>query len=275
MSCARNLLSRGEEVVFESRQHWFAVLARTWVWIAVAILALAFLIFLSTGAEPFVNDGVDGVATIVALIGLLAALGWIGFIVWDWRNQEWLITTRRVVRAEGILNKSMSDSSLEKINDARLIQSWVGRIFNYGTLDILTAAEEVGGSSVADFPMIADPVQFKVAMLNQKELLERPDLAPPRAQRPAPAPEMQRAAPMPPRAGSDRVSEVHERGGADAPPAPPPLPPAPAPTGPDQAPASPADKLTATLESLAGLRDRGLITPEEYDAKKRELLERM
>ena len=38
---------------------------------------------------------------------------------------------------------------------------------------------------------------------------------------------------------------------------------------------SPADELGATLESLAGLRDKGLITPEEYEAKKRDLLERM
>jgi hypothetical protein len=33
--------------------------------------------------------------------------------------------------------------------------------------------------------------------------------------------------------------------------------------------------VAATLERLAGLRDKGLITPEEYEAKKRELLERM
>jgi hypothetical protein len=30
-----------------------------------------------------------------------------------------------------------------------------------------------------------------------------------------------------------------------------------------------------TLERLAGLRDKGLITPEEYDAKKAQILERM
>jgi hypothetical protein len=36
-----------------------------------------------------------------------------------------------------------------------------------------------------------------------------------------------------------------------------------------------ADDATATLERLASLRDRGLITAEEYDAKKRELLERI
>jgi hypothetical protein len=53
---------------------------------------------------------------------------------------------------------------------------------------------------------------------------------------------------------------------------------APAPAAP--APAAPAsgasaDELASTLERLAGLRDKGLITPEEYEAKKRELLERM
>ena len=48
--------------------------------------------------------------------------------------------------------------------------------------------------------------------------------------------------------------------------------PAPAPTPP---PPSVADDPTATLERLAALRDRGLITADEYDAKKREILERI
>ena len=49
MSYARNLLSRGEEVVYESRQHWFAVVARTIIWILIAIVAMAIVIFLVTG----------------------------------------------------------------------------------------------------------------------------------------------------------------------------------------------------------------------------------
>lgn len=265
MSYARNLLSRGEEVVYESRQHWFAVIARTWVWIVIGIIALAVVIFLSGGPEPIVNDGVDQVLTIAAVVALIGAVAWVAFVLWDWRNQEWLITTRRVIRAEGVLNKSMSDSSLEKINDARLDQSVFGRIFGYGTLDILTAAEEVGGSSVADFPMIADPIEFKKSMLDQKEMLERPDLARPRYQRPDQAPELHRADPMPPRAGSDRVA-IHADD-VEAAPAPP------APAAPE--PRNAADDLGATLERLAGLRDKGLITPEEYEAKKRDLLERM
>ena len=267
MSYARNLLSRGEEVVYESRQHWFAVVARTWLWIVLAVIALAIVIFLMANGQ-IGSPEIDGILTIVTIVLLIASLGYIGFVIWDWRNQEWLITTRRVIRAEGVLNKQMADSSLEKINDARLDQSVFGRIFGYGTLDILTAAEEVGGANVADFPMIADPIDFKRAMLDQKEMLERPDLARPRSQRQEPMPAMQRADPMPPRAGSDRVAVHHERDEIDHEPEPAP--------GPEPvAQRSAADELGQTLERLAGLRDKGLITPEEYDAKKRELLERM
>ena len=271
MSYARNLLSRGEEVVYESRQHWFAVIARTWIWILVAIVSLAVVLWVgSSGAQVLDNPEIDTVVSLIALAAMIGAMAWIGFVLWDWRNQEWLITTRRVIRAEGVLNKSVSDSSLEKINDARLDQSVFGRIFGFGTLDILTAAEEMNqGSNVADFPMIADPVDFKKAMFDQKQMIENPDLARPRYQRSEAPPSMQRAEPMPPRAGTDRVS-VHADDAIPAAASPAAVAPPPA-----AEPRSAADELGATLERLAGLRDKGLITPEEYEAKKRDLLERM
>lgn len=267
MSYVENHLSRNEEIVFRSRQHWFAVIARTWVWIVAAIIALALTIWINSNPPVFGNDGVDGILTVIVFVAFLAAIGYIGFVLWDWHNQEWVITTQRVIRAEGVLNKSVSDSNLEKINDARLDQSMFGRLFGFGTLDILTAAEEAGGTNVADFPMISDPVTFKKAMFDQKQAVERPDLAPPRYQRAAPLPPMEPAEPMPPRAGSDRVT-VAPAEGAAAPAAAAPPPPAPAAR-------SSAEELSAALESLAGLRDKGLITAEEYEAKKRDLLERM
>jgi len=259
MSYARNLLSRGEEVVFESRQHWFAVVARTWPFIIGAILAFAVLIW-STTSE---SNTILAILQIVSLVALLAALAQISLKVWAWRNQEYLVTTRRVIKAEGIFNKNMGDSSLEKVNDAHLSQSLLGRIFNFGTLDILTAAEEAETAMLNDFEMLADPVDFKIAMLNAKEQLENPDRAPAPRQRPEALPQMQRSAPMPPRAGTDRVSEVR------------PAPAAAPPIASGTSSSSAADDLAVTLERLAGLRDKGLITPEEYESKKRELLGRM
>jgi uncharacterized membrane protein YdbT with pleckstrin-like domain len=265
MSYVQNHLSRNEEIVYRSRQHWFAVIARSWIWIVVAIVALALTIFISSNDPVFGNDGFDGILTVIVFAALLGAVAFIGFVLWDWKNQEWIITTQRVIRAEGVLNKSVSDSNLEKINDAKLDQSFFGRIFGFGTLDILTAAEEAGGTNVADFPMIAEPVAFKKAMFDQKQAMERPDLAPPRYQRAAAPPAMERAEPMPPRAGSDQVVVSPSEAVAAAVPA----------AEPRAVPRSAADELGSALESLAGLRDKGLITPEEYEAKKRDLLERM
>jgi hypothetical protein len=278
MSYARNLLSRGEEIVFETRQHWFAVFAQVWLFVVLAVLAFAVLVWQSTSAAWSGRE----ILQIVAIVVLLGSLARIGLVIWSWLNQEYLVTTRRIIKAEGVLNKTMGDSSLEKINDAHLTQSWAGRIFGYGHLDIMTASDEPG--AIEDFPMMAEAVQFKIAMMNQKELLERPDLARPAVQRPTPAPPMQRAEALPPRAGSDRVQVAQpavspgasvgsERASDSAPN----LPASDAALAghPSSAPQSASAELAATLERLAGLRDRGLITPEEFEAKKRDILERM
>ncbi len=271
MSYVENHLSRNEQIVYRSRQHWFAVIARSWVWIAVALLALAIALWIGTNQPVLDNEALDGILTVIAVVGLVGAVGYIGFVLWDWHNQEWIITTQRVIRAEGVLNKSVSDSNLEKINDARLDQSMFGRLFGFGTLDILTAAEEAGGTNIADFPMIAEPVAFKKAMFDQKQALERPELAQPRYQRAAPQPAMERAEPMAPRAGSDQVAIASDSMATVPAPGPAAVPSPPS----AAAPRSPADELGATLESLAALRDKGLITPEEYEAKKSDLLGRM
>lgn len=265
MSYASRLLSRGEEIVFETRQHWFSVFAKTWIWLILLILGAALLIWVNTG-----GSGLEEPSSTILLVGsivlIAVSLIRIGLTVWAWQNQEFLVTTRRIIRCEGIFNKEMSDSSLEKVNDARLSQSIFGRIFDFGTLDILTAADEE--STIADFPMMADPVKFKVAMLNQKEMMERPDLAPARREQGAPSyPPMQRVPPEPPRAGSTSVRPVEETGDLAAP-----VPAEPAPAAPAQAT---GEDLGTTLQRLADLRDKGLITPEEYESKKQQLLERL
>jgi hypothetical protein len=261
MSYARGLLSRGEEVVYESRMHWLGIVAQTWIWLVAGVLALAVLIW--QGAQDPWN--LRDLLTIAAGLVLIAAVVRIAWIMLVWQNEEYLVTTRRIIKAHGVLNKHMADSNLEKVNDAVLTQSVFGRIFGYGTLDILTAAEEQGEERLADFPMMADPVPFKKAMLDQKELLERPDLAQPRWQRAPAMPQMQVAEPMPPRAGSDRVHEV--RPDAPAPASAPPT---------HESPAqATAQNVADTLERLGTLRDKGLITPEEFELKKQQLLERM
>ena len=75
------------------------------------------------------------------------------------------MTNRRVMKVEGMFNKNVADSSLEKVNDVVMAQSWLGRLLNYGNVDIITGSD-VG---INHFEHIAGPVAFKREMLNQKE----------------------------------------------------------------------------------------------------------
>ena len=70
---------------------------------------------------------------------------------------------------EGVVNKRVVDSSLEKINDAVLTQSIFGRWLGFGDLKVLTASE----AAISEFKMIRRPIQFKKAMLDAKYEYER------------------------------------------------------------------------------------------------------
>ncbi|MEN6300163.1 MAG: PH domain-containing protein, partial [Anaerolineaceae bacterium] len=94
------------------------------------------------------------------------------FDIFKWLNHQYIITNRRVIQVSGIFNKSVTDSSLEKVNDVHMDQSFLGRIFDYGDVEILTASE----LGVNQFKRIAKPVEFKTAMLNAKESLEHGDV---------------------------------------------------------------------------------------------------
>jgi uncharacterized membrane protein YdbT with pleckstrin-like domain len=85
-----------------------------------------------------------------------------------WRNHKYLVTNRRVIQVFGVFNKNITDSSLEKVNDVRMEQSYAGRVFNFGDIEILTASE----LGVNRFTFIGNPVEFKTAMLNAKFALE-------------------------------------------------------------------------------------------------------
>jgi uncharacterized membrane protein YdbT with pleckstrin-like domain len=111
------------------------------------------------------------VQLILGLLAVLAVLPFIHFIIrfLNWHNDQFLVTTRRVMEVHGVMNKRVSDSSLEKVNDVVLEQSILGRFLNYGTVAIITGSD-IG---VNYFKQITQPVRFKVEMLNQKEDLNK------------------------------------------------------------------------------------------------------
>jgi len=246
MSYADTLLVSGERIVRRERQHPFVLVWSARLAVIGLVFALILLILRAIMSADLANGFVGqaaGILTLLLVIGGLLSLAWTAL---RYRSQEYVVTSRRIIHTEGVFNKKATDSSLEKINDAVLTQSIWGRMFGFGDLDVLTASEE----GIEKLRMIIDAIGFKKSMLEAKHELEleltRPVMPPLRST-------------TPPTASS-----------ADAPTGPVPTP------APEPAPAlMSADDVTKALSGLADLRDRGAVTPEEYEAKKAELLARL
>lgn len=188
------------------------------------------------------------VSLIMLLSPQLRLVGWIAIVIavvptvelvrisLDWLNERYIITNRRVIEVRGIINKHVRDSALEKVNDVDMNQSIVGRLLGYGTVQIITGSD-IG---VNMFRRISNPVRFKREMLNAKEKLhEVPAVAEP--EKPA------------------KSGPQGEAGKTSIP-------------APDSAAAANIPNL---IVELAELRQQGLLSEEEFQAKKKELLDRL
>ena len=227
MAYIDELLSRDEQVLYEGRQHTFVLIGN----ILTEMFLIAILIAAGVASQRYLtNVSVAGqpggtvvllVCAVISLFVLISAL----FDYMRWNNEQYVVTDQRVIQLRGIFNKEVIDSSLDKINDVELRQSWLGRLFDFGTIEILTASD-VG---INEMRRIGRPLDFKRAMLEAKH------------------------------------NYAHGYGYLD---------PQAVAAYTQPQPAGPGD-LQQTLQKLADLRDQGLLSQAEFDAKKRELLSRI
>lgn len=162
-----NMLGEQERILLSSRQHWF-ILASS-IFFEITVILIVF------GGTITAANFSPGQVLLIAIVGFLLLLIPIASMIHDilvWTNHQYIVTNWRVLQISGILNKDVIDSSLEKVNDVKMTQSFFGRIFGYGDVEILTASE----LGVNAFKRIEDPVHFKTAMLNAKGSLERREI---------------------------------------------------------------------------------------------------
>ena len=237
MSYTESLLASGERVVKTAHQHWFILVWRArWAVLGLVIaLLLTVLRMINTDTSGILWTILGWASLILVVIGALMLL----WGVLRYRAEEYVISSRRLIHVEGVINKKASDSSLEKINDAILVESVFGRMFGFGNLEVLTASE----SGIEKLQMLRDAKDFKKAMLEAKHELEieitRPTMAPIRAAEPVAAAPVAPPAPV-------ATPEIDT-----------------------------ADEVASALARLGDLRDKGIISPEEFEAKKTELLGRL
>jgi uncharacterized membrane protein YdbT with pleckstrin-like domain len=162
-SYIENLLGDQERIIHVTRQHW-SMLVKS---IVLEIL-LIFIIIAIAIVTTFFFSQYNWLIAITGAVVLLIPLATMIRDVLDWSNRRYIVTNRRVIQISGVFSKDVTDSSLEKVNDVKLDQSFLGRLFDYGDIEILTASEL--GANL--FKRIGEPIRFKTAMINAKEQLE-------------------------------------------------------------------------------------------------------
>lgn len=142
----RTELKKDEKILIVIRQHWVKLLLPVFIW----LLAASLLIWLE-GTTGFI------ITLVAALYPMYEYL--------NWKNNLWCVTNLRVVDETGFFSRYSKESPLDKINNVEYDQSFWGRLFGYGNVDIQTAAE-MGETT---YEWIHDPRLLKDTITHAQE----------------------------------------------------------------------------------------------------------
>lgn len=141
MSYLQQSLAPGETIVATFRLHW-SMWVRFWVVIALGLVAAAALLVAQ----------VAWAALAAAIIAILIA----GY-QWLWLSAiEQGVTNRRVVRKIGIVSRTTTELRLASIETVDLRQTFWGRVFGYGNVEITGR-----GETAMLLDRIARPIEVK------------------------------------------------------------------------------------------------------------------
>ena len=156
MGYVAQLLAHSEHIRNIHRGHWITLLTTIVVDVAVSIVILGLSVAGILVSPPWTWFG---------LLLLLVPVGHLALRIWDWWNRQYIVTNRRIMYVVGTVNKRVSDTFLEKINDVVMEQSALGRLLDFGDIEIISGSE----SGIDVFTRIAHPIAFKKALLASTE----------------------------------------------------------------------------------------------------------
>ena len=226
MSYSSKLFSTNEDVLRVAKRHILFVLLHTAPYILGGIVLWAF-----AGVGYWLDFRFAGALAAILLAVSLAPLGIALYRFLWWRAEEYIVTSLRIVQVEGILSKRMLDSSLGQVNDVEMNQPVLGRMFDFGDINIIT------GSDVAinDLHGISQPFEFKKALIEAKS---RFDGQSPRRNRLSDTDDTERA----------HDNRQVKRGGSNV------------------------EDMARVLAALTELRNSGVLSEAEYQAKLQEVM---
>ena len=199
-------LKKDENVVLTIRPHWFVLIGPI-IMVVVGII-LGILI------------GNYGYLIPVVLVCYL------GYEIVQRKYNLWVITNLRVIDEFGVFSHNSKESPLDKINNITYNQSVLGRVFNYGNVQIQTAAE-IGSTT---YHTVEKPKELKDTITLMQEEYKKSQIL-------TQSQELAKAF-----SNSTQNQTITE--------------------------------VATEIEKLFDLKNRGILTEEEYNARKKKILDK-
>lgn len=125
-------LSSEEIVLLETRQHPFALANH--VFRMLILLTPLLMMAWGIGGISFLRGSIsEWIIRVLLLVGLfvIVKLAW---QVIGWELERVVVTNDKVIHVSGILQRQIASTPLKKVSELTVLQSWLGRILDYGCL---------------------------------------------------------------------------------------------------------------------------------------------
>ncbi len=143
-----------EEVILVRHQHWLVLVRPLLPGILAALTALAV-------SWPIEKRARTRAIIFLAVLVVLALYA--GVAILRWRARRYVLTSQRMLLAEGLLSKLSKSIFLDRVQDISSYQSLWGRLWGYGNLEV----EAAGRDAREILYRIPNPNAFRNALFQQ------------------------------------------------------------------------------------------------------------
>jgi uncharacterized membrane protein YdbT with pleckstrin-like domain len=138
-------LLRDEKIIIQTKPHWLTLVGPFLLMIIGSIVGI-----------------------VIGNYGLLIVLIFVVYFIYkifQRNNNLWAVTNLRVIDEYGVFSNNTKESPLDKINNVSYLQSFGGKIFGYGNVQIQTASE-IGSTT---YFAVENPKELKDTITHMQE----------------------------------------------------------------------------------------------------------
>jgi uncharacterized membrane protein YdbT with pleckstrin-like domain len=133
-------LKPSEKLILQSQKHWIVLLNPALVLLLFYIITVTAFYFNSIAGFVFLSF------TCIPLVYLI-------WKIFERKYDIWVVTNLRIIDEFGVLSHNAKESPIDKVNNVSFTQTFWGRLFGYGNVQIQTAAE----SGITTYYSVSNP----------------------------------------------------------------------------------------------------------------------